>query len=117
MIVGEDVTQTVLDVLNGGIFPSPLNHMHVVLIPKKQNPNYSSDFWPINLYNVIYKLITKVMANRLKGWLPSIINANQSAFMSGCLITDNILIAFEIFHDMNIRSRVNGGMALKLDMS
>jgi len=66
---------------------------------------------------VVYKLVTKVISNKLKIWLPSIISPNQSAFTAGRLIIDNILIAYEIFHAMHKDSRVGGAMALKLDMT
>lgn len=67
---------------------------------------------------MIYKIIAKVLANRLKRVLPFIISFTQSAFISSRLITDNILVAFEALHTMDGRMKVKEGfMALKLDMS
>ena len=75
-------------------------------------------FRPISLCNVIYKLISKVLANRLKSLLPSIVSENQSAFQARRVITDNILMAFEILHYMKTQQNGSTGfMALKLDMS
>ena len=66
---------------------------------------------------MIYKLVSKVLANRLKSILPSIISKNQSAFHAGRVITVNILMAFETLHYM--KHHLDGKssfMALKLDM-
>jgi hypothetical protein len=67
---------------------------------------------------VVYKLISKVLANRSKVILPHIIAPNESAFVPGQLITDNILLAYECTHFMqNKRSGAQGSVAIKLDMS
>lgn len=64
------------------------------------------------------KIITKVVANRLKHTLPDVIDLEQSAFVQGRLITDNALIAMECFHWLKKKKKgKNGVMALKLDMS
>ena len=66
----------------------------------------------------MYKLISKSIANRLKKILPKLISKFQNAFMSDCLITDNILVAFETLHHLkNKRQGKTGFMALNLDMS
>ena len=67
---------------------------------------------------MLYKIFSKVLANRLKIILPLLISEHKSASLKGRLITDNILIAFETLHYMkNHNSRSTGFMALKLDMS
>ncbi|CAM8960205.1 unnamed protein product [Rhodiola kirilowii] len=76
------------------------------------------DYRPISLCNVIVKLVTKVLANRLKQMLPAIISESQSAFMPGRLISDNILAAHELFHFIKTRNKQKGGFfVLKLDMN
>ena len=91
--IGDEVSTVVLAVLNSGIIPPNLNHTFITLIPKIQSPRRVTDFRPISLSNVLYKLIAKVLANRLKKFLPELISETQSAFMSGRLIIDNILIS------------------------
>ena len=77
-----------------------------------------SYFRPISLCNVIFKLVSKVLANRLKRILGRIISNCQVAFVAERVITDNILISFEILHYMKSKHQGNTAhMALKLDIS
>lgn len=97
-LVGDEICSIVLAFLNDGHMPADLNHTFVVLIPKVRKPVEMKELRPISLCNVTYKLISKVLANRLKNILPTIINESQSAFVPGRLITDNVIVSSEIFH-------------------
>ena len=99
-LIGDEVSKVVLDCLNSCHIPKEFNYTYVTLIPKVKNPDFFFEFRPISLCNVIYKLISKVLANRLKPLLPSIVSENQSAFQAGRVITNNILMTFETLHYM-----------------
>jgi hypothetical protein len=76
---------------------------------------HPSQFRPIALCNVIYKIITKVIALRLKPVLPFIISHEQTGYVEGRQILDNILLAHEVIH--SLRSTRTPGMLIKLDLS
>lgn len=87
-------------------------------IPKVKNPQKITDFRLISLCNVIYKIISKVLANRLKKFVAVVIDEAQSAFVPRRLITDNVLVAFETMHSIDQRKKGKEAlMAIKLDIS
>ena len=117
-IVGNDVACMVLNVLNSNMSMADINKTYITLVPKTNNPTKMTEFRLISLSNVIYKLISKVLANRLKLILPQIIIENQSAFLFERLIIDNVLITFELMHYLDHkRDGKDCYMAIKLDMS
>ncbi len=102
-IVGLEVTHAVLSILHSGYMLRKINYTHIALVPKIKNPEKISDFRPISLCNVIYKIVSKILANRLKRVLPLVVSESQSAFVPGRLITDNVLVAFEVMHSMSLK--------------
>jgi hypothetical protein len=94
-LVGNEITAAVLRAINERIIPNGWNETVIVLIPKVDNPEEVSQFRPISLCNVVYKIISKMLAARLKVILPEIISPTQSAFVPGRLITDNVLVAYD----------------------
>lgn len=117
-IMGKEVFSCCKKWLQGDPFPADLNNTNVVLIPKNDNATSMKEFRPIALCNVLYKIMAKVLANRLKDVLPVLIAENQSAFVAGRNITDNFLVAFEVIHHMRHKKKgEDGEIALKLDVS
>lgn len=108
-----------LNFLNSQNLPRMLNFFtFIVLIPKISNPKKIIEFRPISLCNVIYKIGSKMIANRIKPFLNDIISPIQTAFVPKRLITDNVLVAFELNHFLKCRTRGKKQfMALKLDVS
>lgn len=82
------------------------------------NPISIKDFRPISLCNIRYKIISKTLANRLKPLFQKCISEEQSTFVEGRSILDNVLIAFDIIHHIRSKSRgKQGEVALKIDIS
>jgi hypothetical protein len=116
-LIGDSVTREVLEALNSSVMPEGWNETTIVLIPKVNETEMITQFRPISLCNVLYKIISKALANRLKVILPEIISVTYSAFVPGRLITDNVLVAYECVHA--IRGKMqgkNGYSNVKLDM-
>lgn len=80
--IENDILDFALNILNNDGNPNDINHTFISLIPKGNNPIFPSDFRPISLCNVLLKVITKTLANRVKRILPNIINDNQSVFFA-----------------------------------
>lgn len=117
-IVGTDVTVAMLSVLNFSHMLKKMNYTHIVLIPKKNDPKHMAEYTPISLGKVVFRILSRVIANCLKIILPNIISDAQSAFVPDRLITDNTTIAYELLHRMcNKRKGKLGLMAIKLDIS
>lgn len=86
-----------LSIFNSEVDPTSLNKTRIVLIPMCKNPSQPSDFRSISLCNILFKIITMTIANRLKLVLPLILDDTKGAFMQQRQITNNTLLEFEIF--------------------
>ena len=98
--------------------PEGVNNIVIVLISKKENPSSLKDYKPISLCNLVYKIVSKCLVNRLRPLLHDLIAPMQSAFIPGRMITDNALIAFECIYSIQKSSDAKGKYcAYKLDLA
>ncbi|XP_074342467.1 uncharacterized protein LOC141680033 [Apium graveolens] len=114
-IVGPVFCEAVQHFFHTSVIHTGINNTGISLIPKVANPTNMKDFRPISLCNIAYKCIANILASRLKHVLPSIINISQSAFVKGRHISDNILMAQELFRGYSRETGVPK-CALKIDL-
>ncbi|GAU35032.1 hypothetical protein TSUD_103550 [Trifolium subterraneum] len=114
----DDIFSAASTWLERGYFPTSLNDTNICLIPKCDNLTTMKDLRPISICNVLYKMISEVLANRLKCCLDKCVSQEQSAFVEGRSILDNALIATEVIHALKRKTQGRRGeLALKIDIS
>ncbi|GJW40184.1 hypothetical protein Tco_0066029 [Tanacetum coccineum] len=101
-VVANDVTNVICEFFRNGTLLKELNHTIIALIPKVKNPTRVVDYRPISCCNVLFKCISKIIANRIKHSLMTLVSPNQSAFIPGRSITDNILLTQELMHNYHL---------------
>ena len=102
------------DFFVSGKFVKNLNSTFIVMVPNKEGENDFKDFRPISLVGSLYKLIAKVLANRLKKVMSRLVNKAQNAFVEGRQILDASLISNEAIDSMTWRKEK--GILCKLDV-
>lgn len=115
-LVGDKVHDIVRSAFREGSFDKEIAETLIVLIPKEDNPSRITQFPSISLCNMIYKLITKVLVNRIRPFLIDFIDPLQSIFIPGRSTHDNILVAQEITHSMHKSTSKKGYLAYKIDL-
>ncbi|CAA7061592.1 unnamed protein product [Microthlaspi erraticum] len=115
-ILGAEITATILSFFRSPFMPKALNSTSLVLLQKRPEADELKDYRPISCLNTIYKLITRLLAGKLKSILPEMIVPNQTAFVKDRLLLENVLLASEVikgYHKLNLSPR----MTLKVDIS
>ncbi|KAJ0479496.1 putative RNA-directed DNA polymerase [Helianthus annuus] len=102
-IVGDEVTKSIVEFFDNGKLLQQINHTIIALVPKVPTPNSVVDYRPISCCNVIYKCISKILTDRIKGSLGVLVDINQSAFVPGRKISNNILLTQELMHNYHLR--------------
>lgn len=105
-----------LEFFETGELPPGTNDAFLVLIPKVGKPEQITQFRPISLCNILFKVVTKVMVLRLKSLMSNLIGPAQSSFIPGRLSTDNIMVVQEAVHSMKRKKGRKGWILLKLDL-
>lgn len=117
-ITAEVMQQTVRDFFQNNALDPCMNQTNICLIPKTERPSEMTEFRAISLCNVSYKIISKILSKRLKRCLSILISDIQSAFVARRLITDNILVAHEVFHALRTNPSCKSKfLVVKTDMS
>ncbi|KAL2246930.1 UNVERIFIED_CONTAM: hypothetical protein Sindi_2545300 [Sesamum indicum] len=114
-VVGEEVTRAVLDFFSTGKLLKQVNSTILALIPKVHTPMSVNDFRPISCCNVLYKIIAKLLVQKISVLLDKIVSPCQTAFIPGRSIGDNIMLAQELFSRYN-QMRLPPRCALKVDI-
>ncbi|XP_074321471.1 uncharacterized protein LOC141658117 [Silene latifolia] len=114
-IVGENLVDAIKEFFKTGKLLTQVNSTVLTLVPKKTRPVSVADFRPIACCNVVYKIISKVMCNRLVPILPNIVSVTQSAFIKGRAIADNILICHDLVRLYN-RKACSPRCIIKVDL-
>lgn len=114
--VGHSLHNFVLDCFSQPSKILDVNQTLLTLIPKCDDPSKVSQFRPVALCNFVYKVITKIIAQRLRLILPYVVSENQSSFTPGRSIIDNILWLQETIHFLRYLKGKKGYMILKLDL-
>lgn len=96
--------------------PDSINHTNIKLIPKQDSCSTVQHYRPISLCNTVYKIISKILASRLKKFLPLMVSPFQSAFVKGPLIQENSVVAYESLHSIKKKQVKVGLLAYKADM-
>ncbi|GJT29391.1 hypothetical protein Tco_0909666 [Tanacetum coccineum] len=114
-IIAGDVTKAIKEFFINGVLLKELNHTIIALIPKVTNPIRINDYRPISCCNVLFKCISRIISNRMKESLSDLVSLNQSAFVPGRRISDNILLTQELMHNYHL-DRGTPRCAFKVDI-
>lgn len=115
-IIGDSLCNMVFDIFREPSKVRDINETLITLIPKVEQVRNIKHFRPISLCNVSYKVITKLLANRLRLIMGKLVNPCQSSFVPNRQSRDNIIVAQEIFHSMRRKKGKKGWMAIKIDL-
>uniref|UniRef100_A0A803PAA5 Reverse transcriptase n=1 Tax=Cannabis sativa TaxID=3483 RepID=A0A803PAA5_CANSA len=115
-IVGSCLCSTIKEAFHTGYIDPKLNSTFICLIPKVEFPLKVDQFRPISLCNFAYKVIAKILSNRLRPLMEDLVSPFQSAFIPGRWIAESSILTQELVHKIRQKRGRGGLMAIKLDM-
>lgn len=115
-IVGDDFCRVTKDIFNEPKRVEEINDTLITLIPKVEAVSKLKDFRPLSLCNASYKVITKIIALRLRGIIEQLVSPSQCSFIPNRHNSDNIVIAQKVFHPMRSKKGSKRWMAIKVDL-
>ncbi|XP_026446086.1 uncharacterized protein LOC113346789 [Papaver somniferum] len=115
-IIKEDVIQAIQFCWRRRYIPKGLNSNFLVLLPKVDGAKTPSQFRPIGLSNVSFKIFTKLITNRMSVLMTKLISPQQATYVKGRSIQEQILLSSEMVNEMK-KKRRGGNVSLKLDIS
>ncbi|KAL9686472.1 hypothetical protein QQ045_023932 [Rhodiola kirilowii] len=115
-VCGDDIVRSINAFFRNGIMPDGINSAYLALIPKVNNASMPADFRPISCCNVLYKIVSTLLANRLKPVLDYLVDQSQAAFVKGRNIANNISLVQELLCKYN-RKHLSKRCMLKIDIT
>ena len=115
--ISNDIHTLVRDFYTSAFMHPEVNQTFIALIPKKMQPMLPQDFRPISLCNVIYKIIAKSLADRLKPHLPDYIDHSRAAFIKNRHLSSNIIITHKIIQSFTLKNWKQQAFLLKPDLT
>lgn len=116
-IFGPIIIDEVQKFFSTGIMKPHIAHSNLVLIPKSEAPLKVTDFRPISVCNLIYKVISKLLAKRMQPFMSSIISTSQTAFIPGREISENVLLLREVIHSFKRPTTRDQQFVFKADLA
>ena len=116
-IIGSEVVVVIQKIFKEGRLLRSCNHTYITLIPKRQGVCNFNQFRPISLCNFYYKIISKIIVNRMRPLLSKIIDPSQAAFVPHGWITENVVLAQEVVHSFKQIKKKKGFCRLQTGFS